>query len=101
MNSERGDTRIPEAFKGIQINYCKNPRCVNFGVHASTEARPRGIKVKEGSRYTYTVCGSGGHIGHTSLIRCDLWNERPPLKSNKAIGKEISRMSEYLITFRQ
>lgn len=90
-------TRIPEEVNGIQVNYCKNPRCPNFGVSASTNEQPRGPKANEGGRDFYTIAGSGGHMGYTITLRCKLCNERPPLKSNRAIAEEIDRLSAYLV----
>jgi hypothetical protein len=89
--------RIPKEVEGIQINFCKNVKCPNFGVPASTEKQPRGSKVEEGGRDFYTVSGTGGHGGYTFTIRCNLCRETPPLKSNKAIVEEIDRLSAYLI----
>lgn len=97
MTDESEETRIPEEINGIQVNFCKNPICPNFGVPASTEKQPRGHKVEEGGRDAYTISGSSGHRGYTFLIRCNLCRETPPLKSNSAIVEEINRISAYLI----
>jgi len=32
--------RIPVEVGAIQVNFCKNPQCQNFGVPASTEKQP-------------------------------------------------------------
>ncbi|MGO9614295.1 MAG: hypothetical protein ACLPX5_14860 [Dissulfurispiraceae bacterium] len=37
MNDKSEGTRIPEEVNGFQVNFCKNPRCPNFGIPASTE----------------------------------------------------------------
>jgi len=95
--AESPSLRIPEAADGIQVNFCKNVRCPNFGVPASTAQQPRGKKVAEGGRDSYTVSGAGGHRGYTSTIRCNLCRETPPLKSNQAIVDEINRLSAYLV----
>lgn len=34
MNDESSGTGIPEEVNGIQVNFCKNPRCPNFGFPA-------------------------------------------------------------------
>jgi len=34
--------RIPTTVNGIQVNFCKNPNCLNFGRPASEEVQPRG-----------------------------------------------------------
>jgi transposase-like protein len=96
MNDESEGTRIPEEINRIQVNFCKNPRCPNFGVPASTKEQPRGSKVREGGRDSYTMSGVSGR-GYTSSIRCDLCRETLPLKSNQAIVEEIGRLSAYLV----
>jgi hypothetical protein len=96
MDSEEEYLRIPDEADGIQVNFCKNVKCPNFGVPASTEQQPRGSKVYEGGRDTYTVSGAGGHGGYTATIRCNLCRETPPLKSNAAIVEEVSGLSFYL-----
>ena len=95
MTEESEGLRIPGEIDGIQVNFCKNPRCPNFGVPASTEQQPRGSKVHEGGHDSYTISGAGGHRGYTSSIRCNFCKETPPLKSNKAIVVEITRPSAY------
>ncbi len=93
MNDEEPEqSRIPEV-GGIQVNFCKNVRCPNFGVPASTQEQPRGSKVHEGGRDTHTVSGAGGHRSYTTAIRCNLCRESPPLKSNGEIVEEINRLS--------
>lgn len=96
MTDELEIMRIPEETNGIQVNFCKNPKCPNFGIPASTEQQPKGSKAHEGCRDSYTLSGAGGHKGYTSVIRCNLCKETPPLKSNKAIVEEIERLSAYL-----
>ena len=61
MNSERGDPRVPEALDEIQDNFCKNPRCPNVGVPASTEEQLQGSAAHERRRDSYAVKGSCGH----------------------------------------
>lgn len=35
------DERVPIDVDGIQVNFCKNPQCPNFGAPASTKRQPR------------------------------------------------------------
>ena len=53
------DERAPVEVGTIQVNFCKNPQCQNFGIPASTIRRPRGRGAAERSRDTYSVVGSG------------------------------------------
>jgi len=57
MTDESEYLRIPGEVDGIEVNSCKNVRCPNFGVPASTEQQPRGKKVAEGGRDSYIVEG--------------------------------------------
>ncbi len=34
----RHKRRTPDEFNGIQVNYCKNPRCANFGIPIGKKA---------------------------------------------------------------
>ena len=79
-------SRIPPAWEGLQVNFCKNPTCANFGVlpHESDKARA-------GSTDHYQLVGIGQ--GSTAL-RCKLCRETPPLKSNRAVAEEMDRMLE-------
>lgn len=37
------DERVPVEIGTIQVNFCKNPHCQNFGIPASTKRQPRGM----------------------------------------------------------
>ena len=53
------DERFPMEVGTIQVNFCKNPQCQNFGIPASTIRQPRGRGETERGRDTYSVVGSG------------------------------------------
>lgn len=89
-------TRIPPPANGIQVNFCKNPKCSNFGVPASTGRQPRRPGATELVRDSYKIGGSGGSGGFCSSILCKLCKESPPLKSNQGIDEELQRLSFYL-----
>lgn len=80
MKYEAEETRIPEVVDGIQVNFCKNPRCPNFGVPASTEQQPRGAGAKERGRDAYTVRGTLGHGSTSPCLLCSNCNESPSKK---------------------
>ncbi len=82
------EERIPIEVGGIQVNFCKNPQCQNFGVSASTERQPRGKGASERGRDTYTVVGSGRG---TPMLHCGYCGQYPTIKSNRAIHEELSR----------
>jgi hypothetical protein len=82
------DERVPIEVGTIQVNFCKNPQCQNFGVPASTKRQPRGRGAAERGRDTYSVVGSGRG---TPMLRCSFCGQYPTIKSNKAIHEELSR----------
>ena len=88
--------RIPEPSGDIQVNFCKNPKCPNFGVPASPDKQPRGPGAADKNRDSYTISGSKGSARFSPSLKCNTCNESPPLKSNRAIAEELQRMSLYL-----
>ena len=85
--------RIPLTVGDIQVNFCKNPLCLNFGRPASMDVQPRGPGAASRGKDVYTVTGSGG----VASLSCNLCGETPPLKSNHAISEELDRLTKYLI----
>jgi hypothetical protein len=88
--------RIPLSVEGVQVNFCKNPACPNFGVSASQEKQPRGQYAKDKERDSYTIVS--GDKPKTIVLKCNLCGEHPTIKSNLAISEEINRLSRYLTT---
>ncbi len=97
--------RIPEPHEGIQVNYCRNPKCSNFGVPPQNLAKPRGraaiiAKTTGTTIDDYKITGGG--TGSTPHLLCELCSmhktrlHRIPIKSNKAIHEELSRLTKYL-----
>ena len=86
--SNQLDERVPIEVGTIQVNFCKNPQCQNFGIPASTTRQPRGRGVAERGRDTYSVVGSGRG---TPMLRCSFCSQYPTIKSNKTIHEELSR----------
>lgn len=97
MDTEPTETlsRIPPAINGIQINFCKNPLCLNFGRPASTEPQRR-VAGEPPLSASDSYVLSGDSRGRTSFI-CKLCGENPPIKSNLAISEELKRMTEFLV----
>ena len=94
-NNKNNKKRIPESFNSVQVNFCKNPMCTNFGIPARESIK--GIKLtpktKENagkrSRDNYTVTGDKN-------LRCHGCGAEFPMKSNKGIYEEYARICEYL-----
>lgn len=89
--------RIPVEVGGIQVNFCRNPRCPNFG---QPPVVPDNGKRKRAGTDSYRVIAAGK--GKPTL-HCLLCHESPPLKSNLAVVEEFERMlrtlkSEELVT---
>lgn len=91
--------RIPVPIGGIQVNFCKNPECVNFGMHPKENIKgltmpaiPDPITGKR-HRDRYTVNSKGK--AYPSLC-CHSCKQRPPIKSNLGVHEEYNRMRAYL-----
>ncbi|RMD99229.1 MAG: hypothetical protein D6816_15225 [Bacteroidetes bacterium] len=93
-SSRRKRTRIPPEHGGIQVNFCKNPACENFGVAASQKVQ-RGAGTKKDG-YTVVAAGKG-----VPVLHCHTCNEYPPIKSNQGIHEELQRMLEGLPATRE
>jgi len=86
-SSKTKTPRIPEQAGGIQVNFCKNPQCKNFGVTAKQKTSKSAPESDN-----YVVGSSGQNPG----IKCKACGEIPRLKSNLAIKQECDRISQYL-----
>lgn len=87
-SSQERRPRIPTETSGIQVNFCKNPACSNYGVPAAQSTSKAG----EG-RDGYAVVGAGKGI---PVLKCHSCGEYPPLKSNQGIHEELDRLADYL-----
>jgi hypothetical protein len=81
--------RVPLEEHGVQVNFCKNPRCANFGVPPLPVA-PRGASAKGNP---YTIVASGLREPQLCCNRC---NEHIPVKSNLGVVEEYQRIHDYL-----
>ncbi len=78
----------------IQVNFCKNPNCANFGVPASLRRyahRSKAPTLLPGTEYTLSATDKD-----TPVLVCRLCGEAPPLKSNLGISEELARLSAFL-----
>lgn len=84
---------LPDGSKrSIQINFCKNPTCANFGVPASGRKHARRALAPAAPGLEYTLSGSGDG---TVVLYCRLCSEMPPVKSNQGISEELRRITRY------
>ncbi len=84
-------SRIPVEIDGIQVNFCKNPACSNYGVlpKASIE-RGRG----KSNQDTYLIQAHGANL---PSILCRVCGEQPRIKSNQAVAEERARFLKELV----
>lgn len=92
--------RVPAACNGIQVNYCKNPLCPNFGIPVSNETQSRGRYANPLKQDGYVAKKNyiGGKKHGLPIIEyvCKYCKARFPAKSNLGIFEEASRYSSYL-----
>lgn len=86
-SSEGSAPRIPTEHGGIQVNFCKNPDCENYGIPAA-QTTGRGAQ-----RDRYAVVSAGRQF---PVLKCHACGEYPPLKSNRGIAEERERLGAYL-----
>jgi transposase-like protein len=90
-----GLPRIPATTEGIQVNFCKNPRCTNFGRPAAlTSKRGRGAGVRDA--YIVSEDGRSPRGGARARLTCKLCGSKSSVKSNLAISQEVHRLLAYL-----
>jgi transposase-like protein len=82
--------RLPPPHGGVNVNFCKNPLCVNFGRPAEIEDR-RG-KRRGNDVSAYRVSGSDGG----SSLFCEACGISSKVKSNLACWEELERSLESL-----
>ena len=84
--------RVPQPYGNIEINFCKNPLCKNFGVPASPKVQPRGRYADPAKQDGY-ICRR--HEGIPRL-KCKLCGAIFPIKSNLGVYEEAMRWGEYV-----
>lgn len=78
--------------RALQVNFCKNPRCQNFGVPASGSKFARRLKAGALPGKDYRLAAGGAGL---PLLKCLLCGEHLPLKSNLGIAEELSRLTAH------
>lgn len=82
---KKSTPRVPAASHHININFCKNPTCANFGIPIGPTAT-RG----PGAINRYAVVANGKGL---PSARCNSCGEHFPLKSNDGIFEETWRIA--------
>jgi len=76
--------RVPLPSNGINVNFCKNPICPNFGVPIEPKA-----KKGPGAQNAYTVVANGASM---PAGKCNHCGEIFTIKSNQGIFEETHRI---------
>lgn len=74
----------------LQVNFCKNPNCPNYGVPVTGHKRVRYATVPGATGPGYNLMSGGSGPG----LKCKGCGEFPPLKSNQGIVEELARISK-------
>jgi transposase-like protein len=86
--------KAPAPFDGISVNFCKNPKCANFGIPETPNRGKRraGVLPQPGD-YNLVASGKGKPI-----LKCLLCDEGMPMRSNQGIQEELTRVMDYLVS---
>lgn len=83
----------------IQVNFCKNIECKNFGVAPSlAKGAHRSKAPPEARGIEYILDGARGPSKTTKStvqLRCQLCGESPPIKNNEGLARDLERIAEY------
>jgi len=91
--------KIPPEIDGIQVNFCKNPTCANYGIPPGLKKgvhRSKATASATGTEYRLVGKSRSGGIATVSGLLCLLCKESLPLKSNLGVAEEVARLSAYL-----
>lgn len=84
--------RAPGPFEGLNVNYCKNPKCARFGVPET----PHRKKLAAGAAPQPGDCALVGAGKSKPLLKCLLCGKPLPPRSNQGIVEELNRVMVYL-----
>jgi hypothetical protein len=79
--------RLPLPFQGVNVNFCKNPHCPNFGIAADPEDQRGKSKANSNQRSPYAVSGTSD----VAVLGCRTCGISSVVKSNKAVWEEFDR----------
>ena len=89
MNAPKG-LRAPPPYSGLQVNFCRNATCENFGVPVD----PHAPRKNPDDNY---LIGKSGRLLPDRPMKCQVCGKTFLLKSNVAVAQELERISEYLL----
>ncbi|WP_324753497.1 hypothetical protein [Roseovarius sp. Pro17] len=96
------ERRCPEAFGGLDLNFCRNPACGSFGVHPDPFKRPGGEppappdvlrgEVKGTKHEARSTKHEARSTKHEEFFQCPTCNKSSRIKNNCAITEENQRL---------
>ena len=81
---------LPGEMLAIQVNHCKMPDCVNFGVPARTKHGKPGPSADRDPHYKVHSTKQG----QIPSISCKACKDNPPIKSDDSIVQKVDRLTE-------
>tara|TARA_R110000787_G_scaffold64644_1_gene145845 strand:- start:103 stop:1836 length:1734 start_codon:yes stop_codon:yes gene_type:complete len=88
-SAKAGKRRIPLPFFGVDVNFCRNAQCAQFGVHPDPrDGRGLGLSSANANFPRGTVVGKGDKKAFT----CGSCGVESVLKNNRAIVEEYTRL---------
>jgi transposase-like protein len=90
LHTGRGPTPAPLPVAGIQVNFCRNPNCLQFRLNPATSHPPRG----QAASAAYAV--DVKEAGKPRLV-CRTCRRGFAVKSNLAVHEEFMRLGAYLL----
>lgn len=84
---------LPPEVDGINVNFCKNPTCLNFGVPAEIVKfrRKKGSSLASAPGTAYGLVTVGAGSQNRPALLCLLCKEKFSIKSNRAVAEETAR----------
>lgn len=84
--------RAPGPFEGLNVNFCKNPKCASFGVPETPHRlKTASAVLPQPGDYALASAGKG-----KPQLKCLLCGEIMPMRSNQGIVEELTRVMAYL-----
>jgi len=83
-----GQLPVPDEVQGVQANFCRSPQCDNYG-------KPPSRPIQKG-RNANNPYARYGRDKHKPALRCNHCGGFAPIKSNRGIVEELTRMQAYL-----
>ena len=74
----------------VQVNYCRNPDCANYGIYPRTMPGKTGPSAERDPNYKI----HSTNRGQVPALLCKACDEKLPIKSNAFIAEETGRLQE-------